>query len=163
MSYSYFAYGSNLDAQHFVAWCAEHDYAGLSLEDGWTAELDDWELALSVPSRYWGGAVGTIRPRAGSVVHGVLFTLPDDDAAAIRHKEGVTTGLYREVEVEVRTAGTPGGTLHLRTASAFVAADGREVPVGSMAPSTRWIDTVRAGGKARGLSAKWLDALGKGI
>lgn len=163
MAYTYFAYGSNLDATHFVAWCAEHQYAGVSLAEGSPAELDDWELQLSVPSRYWGGAVGTIVPRVGSMVHGAIFSLSDDAAGAIRHKEGVTTGLYRELELEVRTAGTPGGTFHLRTAHAFVAQAGREVPVGSMAPSPRWLDTVRAGGTAHGLPRRWVDGLGKAV
>lgn len=162
MSYAYFAYGSNLDAAHFTAWCGEHGYSGVSLERGAHAELDDWELTLTVPSRYWGGAVGTIRPRQGGLVHGIMFTLPDEAAPVIRHKEGVTTGLYREVEVEVRAGGTAGGTMYLRTASVYVAADGREVALGSMAPSTRWLETVRTGGAKHGLNQRWLDHLGKG-
>lgn len=157
MAYRYFAYGSNLDANHFAEWCQEHGYHGRALDEGQIAVLDDWELTLSVPSRYWMGAVGTIAPKPGATTYGVLFTLPDDWADMVRHKEGVASGLFREIDVEVRLF-VPGGdesaTMQLMSASAFRAADGREVSPPPPA-SRRWVDIVARGAQARGLPDLW--------
>jgi hypothetical protein len=160
MSYRYFAYGSALDPAHVAEWAAEHGYARDLLDDASPAVLDDYELVLTVPSKYWMGAVGTLEPRPGATVYGVLFTLRDEQADAVRHKEGVATGLYREIEVESRLW-TPGGddaTLQLNTAAAFVVAEGRAVQ-NPPAPSQRWVDIVVAGAQARGLPELWIAEL----
>jgi hypothetical protein len=160
MTYRYFAYGSNLDAGHFAEWTQEHGYFGRQLQDGRVAVLDDWELTLSVPSRYWMGAVGTLEPKPGAAVYGVLFDLPEEWADMVRHKEGVATGLYRETEVEARLyvpgADDDGGTtLQLMTASAFRAAEGRTVSP-SPPVSKRWLDIVVRGAQAHGLPDLWI-------
>jgi len=160
--YQYFAYGSTLDASHFAAWCQEHGITGLSLAEGQPAILDDWELHLTVPSKYWAGAVGTIDPRPGSLVYGVLFEISEIRADKIRHKEGVLTGLYREVDVEVRlwspNVDDAGSTIQLREAKAFRAAEGKtaaEPPP----PSGRWLETVAKGARAHGLPDAWARGL----
>jgi gamma-glutamylcyclotransferase len=161
MTYRYFAYGSNLDAGHFADWTREHGYEGFVLENGQPAVIDDYELALSVPSKYWAGAVGTIVPRPGGAVYGVLFELGPADVEKIRHKEGVASGLYREIEVEARIW-IPGSdetaTLQILDAAAFVAADGRTVDP-PPAPSSRWLEAVIRGGRAAGLPESWLGEL----
>jgi cation transport regulator ChaC len=161
VSYRYFAYGSALDATHFAEWAAEHGYAGRALDEGQPAVLDDYELAMTVPSRYWMGAVGTLEARPGGAVYGVLFTLPDDWADMVRHKEGVATGLYRETEVEVRLW-APGGdddvTMQLMSASAFVVSPGRAVTAPPPS-SQRWLDIVVRGAQARGLPDLWIAEL----
>lgn len=162
MSYRYFAYGSILDAEHFKEWSQEHGYTGRAMDDGSPAVLDDWELSLSVASRYWMGAVGTIAPHPGGTVYGVLFTVPDDWADMIRHKEGVASGLYKEVEVEVRlwAGGGADATIQLMTASAFRAsAEAGRPQTGPVAPSQRWLDIVLRGGQAHGLPDLWLAEL----
>jgi hypothetical protein len=161
MTYRYFAYGSALDEGHFAEWSAEHGYAGRALEDAQVAVLDDHELALSVPSRYWMGAVGTLEPKPGAVVYGALFTLPDEWADMVRHKEGVASGLYQEIDVEVRLwtpAADENSTIQLMSASAFRAAEGRTV---SPPPHTsrRWLDIVLRGAQARGLPDLWIAEL----
>jgi hypothetical protein len=155
--YRYFAYGSALDSGHFAEWAGEHGYRSDLLDDGLPAVLDDHELVLSVPSRYWLGAVGTLVPAPGQSVYGVLFELADEHADAIRHKEGVATGLYREIEVEARlwTPGGPETTLQLKTAAAFVVAEGRASEHPPPA-SHRWLETVLAGATRRGLPELWL-------
>ena len=161
MAYRYFAYGSALDATHLAEWSQEHGYAGRALEDGQVAVLDDWELQFSVPSRYWMGAVGTITPRPGAATYGVLFTVPDDWADMVRHKEGVATGLFREVDVEVRLF-VPGAdetsTMQLLDAAAFRVAEGRDVTPGPP-PSRRWMEIVTRGAQARGLPDLWIAEL----
>jgi hypothetical protein len=155
--YLYFAYGSALDAGHFAEWAKEHEHPADILGDGLPAVLDDHELQLSVPSRYWMGAVGTLVPKPGATVYGVLFEVEPAHADVIRHKEGVATGLYKETRVEVRlwTPGDDGSTLQLDEAAAFVVAEGRAV-ADPPPPSQRWLDIVIAGATARGLPELWL-------
>jgi hypothetical protein len=148
--FRYFAYGSALDPGHFADWCRQHDYEGRAPTGGRAARLDGYELALTVPSRYWQGGVGTLVAREGAHVWGVLFELPDEDAAMIRHKEGVSSGLYREIEVSPAGEPTP--------ASAFVSAQGRTI-VGPPPPSRAWLEVVVRGAEARGLPAEWVEAL----
>lgn len=161
MTYRYFAYGSALDRTHVAEWAREHGYHGFSLVDGQPAAVDDHELALTVPSRYWMGAVGTLIPRPGATTYGVLFELPEADAEKVRHKEGATTGLYREIAIEVRLW-APGAeddvTMQLLEAHAFVAAEGRAVP-DPPPPSERWLEAVIAGAEAHGLPAPWIAEL----
>ena len=160
MTYRYFAYGSALASAHFAEWAKEHGYPGDALGEGLPAALDDYELSISVPSRYWMGSVGTIEPKAGETVYGCLFEVPDEHADAVRHKEGVATGLYHEIEVEVRlwTPGGPATTLQLNNASAFVVAEGRTV-ASPPPPSQRWLDIVIAGAQERGLPDLWIAEL----
>ena len=160
MTYRYFAYGSNLDPEHFAAWCREHEYEGLALEGGQAAVLDDYELRLAVPSKYWMGSVGTLEPRIGAQVYGALFEVPDEHADKIRHKEGVATGLYQEIDVEVHlwTPGDADVTIQLLPARAFIAAEGRVAP-SPPPPSERWLDTVARGAAAQGLPATWIEEL----
>jgi hypothetical protein len=160
MTYRYFAYGSALEPSHFAEWASEHGHPTDVLTDGLPAALDDYALVLSVPSRYWMGAVGTIEPRQGDTVYGVLFEVEEAHADVVRHKEGVATGLYHEIEVEVRLW-TPAGeasTLQLDTASAFVVAEGRQV-AHPPPPSQRWLDITIAGAQARGLPDLWIAEL----
>ena len=160
MTYRYFAYGSALDPAHFAEWATEHGHPPDVLGEGLVAALDDYELLLSVPSRYWMGAVGTLEPRAGETVYGCLFEVEDQHADVIRHKEGVATGLYREIELEVRlwTPGGPTTTLQLNNASTFVVAEGRTV-ASPPPPSGRWLDIVVAGAHARGMPDLWIAEL----
>ncbi len=160
MTYRYFAYGSALDPAHFAEWAQEHGYPGDVLGDGLPAALDDYELLLTVPSRYWMGAVGTLEPKQGSTVYGVLFEVADAQADIVRHKEGVATGLYQELEVEVRLW-TPAGaeaTLQLDTAHTFVVAEGRAA-ASPPPPSQRWLDIIIGGAQARGLPDLWIAEL----
>lgn len=160
MSYRYFAYGSILDAEHFADWSKEHGYSGRVMADGQPAVLDDYELQLTVPSRYWMGAVGTIEPAPGGTVYGVLYTVPDDWADMIRHKEGVASGLYTEIDVEVRlwAGGDADATIQLMAAAAFRHPEGRP-HTGPVAASQRWIDIVTAGARAAGLPDLWIAEL----
>ncbi|HKA88406.1 MAG TPA: gamma-glutamylcyclotransferase family protein [Haliangiales bacterium] len=160
MSYRYFCYGSSLDAQHFAGWANEHGYGSRSLGEGQPAMLSDYELSLTVPSRYWMGAVGTLAPRPGAVVHGVLYALANDDADMIRHKEGVASGLYREIDVEVEVGAGPATTLQLVRGHTFVAAPER-TSAAPPAPSRRWLESVVRGGRAHGLPAAWTDELAR--
>ena len=158
MTYRYFAYGSSLEAAHFDEWAKEHGYAR-RLDDGRPAILDDHEVSLTVPSRHWMGAVGTIAPRSGASVYGVLFEVADEDADMIRHKEGVAAGLFQEVDVEVRLWAPTldeESTIQLFAARAFQAVPGRQPAQGSpTGPSRKWLDLTVRGAGAWGLPDLW--------
>jgi gamma-glutamylcyclotransferase len=154
---NYFAYGSALDRAHLTAWAQEHGHPADFLGEGLPAVLDDHALELTCASRYWGGGVGTLVPRVGAVVHGVLFELDEAALEIVRHKEGAVTGLFREITVEVQLGhdGDDTPTMQLLSASAFVAS----APPAQVAPSARWLDSVIAGARAHGLPAAWIAEL----
>lgn len=108
------------------------------------------------------GAVGTLVPRPGAVVHGVLFALANDDADMIRHKEGLASGLYRELEVEVEVGAGPATTMQLVRGHTFVAAPDR-VAAAPPPPSRRWLESVVRGARAHGLPASWIDDIARNL
>jgi hypothetical protein len=160
VSYRYFAYGATLDAEHVNSWCRDHGYAEGLLAEGMVAILDDYELLVEVPSRRWLGGVGTISIAPGASVYGVLFELDDERADIVRHKEGVASGLFQEIDVEVRlwTPGADPGetTIQLLPARSFRASDARQ---GRAAPSKGWLDTVVRGAQAHELPDMWVAEL----
>jgi len=145
----YFAYGPNLDPS-----------VGSFLSGGQAAVLDDWELVMSVPSTEWNGAVGTIDPKPGSVVYGVLFEIPDTAAGPVREREGATAGLAREIQVEARiyVPDAANATIRLELAVAFAASPDRTSAT-PPAPSQKWLDSVLRGARARALPAEWIAEL----
>lgn len=160
MTYRYFCYGSSLDAEHFASWANEHGYGGRTLGEGHAAMLSDYVLEITVPSRYWMGAVGTLAPRRGGAVWGVLHTLANDDAEMIRHKEGVVTGLYREIDVEVEIGAGPTTTMQLVRGHTFIAAPDR-VASDPPPPSRRWLECVLRGARAHALPDAWMQELAR--
>jgi hypothetical protein len=161
VTYRYFAYGPTLETGHVAEWLQETGET-VDLTDGSPAILDDWALTLATPSRLWMGAIGSIAESPGAMVYGVLFELADEQADAIRRKEGVAAGLFREIDVEVRLwapgmgEGEDGPTIQLLPARAFAAVPR---PLTPTAPSRRWVDLTVRGAQARGLPDLWVAEL----
>ncbi|HEU5217536.1 MAG TPA: gamma-glutamylcyclotransferase family protein [Gemmatimonadales bacterium] len=88
---TYFAYGANMDPLHM----AEHCPGAVRLG---TAVLDGHAFGIGA------GHYGTVRPGAGSAVHGVLWRLTPGDEAALDEFEGVAKGFYRKDTRQVRAA-----------------------------------------------------------
>ena len=145
--FHYFAYGSVLSLDHAREWCLSH---GLDVEPflaGRPARLDGYRLVFDVPSRYWAGLGANIEPSPGNHVEGVVFTLDDDVRLAVHRKEGVATGLYREESADVSFL--DGVT------RAFIY---RAEPTRRVAPgpaSARYLESLIAGARERGLSVDW--------
>lgn len=79
----YFSYGANMDPVHMVEHCPGAVRLGPAV----------------LPGHGFGIAAGhysTVRPSAGSAVHGVLWELPPDDEAALDRFEGIGKGFYRK-------------------------------------------------------------------
>lgn len=87
----YFAYGANMDPVHM----AEHCPGAVRLG---RAVLPDHAFGIAA------GHFGTVRPRAGTAVHGVLWRLSSEDEAALDEFEGTAKGFYRKDSTRVKSA-----------------------------------------------------------
>lgn len=151
--FHYFAYGSVLSLDHAREWCESHALEVAPFLRGEAARLDGYRLVFDVPSRFWSGLVADLQPDAASHVEGVVFTLQDRDREAVLRKEGVATGLYREIQADVSVGADT------RKAAVFLAHEERRVPPGPA--SARYLDALIAGAGERGLSAEWRATLAR--
>jgi len=106
----YFAYGSNLDAENWTAWCEKKGYDPASIEPLGPAWLPDHELVFHYQSRLRKGGALDIRPRHGTAIPGALFRVRDWEG--LDAKEGVSGEYYRRTAV---TALTGDGRAHSAT------------------------------------------------
>lgn len=145
--FRYFAYGSVLSLAHAREWCASHALSEATFLGGTPARLSGWKLVFDVPSRFWQGRVANLEQADGSAVEGVVFEVDDADRIAVLRKEGVATGLYRELKLPVQVGD------ETVEASVFVAEAERRVEQGPA--SSRYVDALVDGARERGLSAEW--------
>lgn len=147
----YFAYGSALSKRHIGEWASEHGVDPRLFDGGVPAVLRGYQLVFDVESRFWGGRIANLSQAEDSVVHGVLFELPDSAEEAIARKEGVPTGLSAKIAV---TVGVRGEQV---PATAFVARpEKRTTP---RPPSGKLLAYLLEGAEQRGLPSKWIDEL----
>jgi AIG2-like family len=85
----HFAYGSNMSRALMGARCPGASALG-------TATLPHWRFIIGVAGH------GSIVPRPGAIVHGVLWRVGARDLAAINAYENVDTGLYIRRVLPVR-------------------------------------------------------------
>lgn len=149
--FHYFAYGSVVSLRHAREWCESHALDVAPFLNAQPARLDGFRLVFDVPSRFWAGLVANIIPDTKTNVEGVLFTLDESARQAVIRKEGVATGLYREIHQEVVV-----GDKRVM-ASVFLANDDKRVATGPA--STRYAEALLEGAKERGLSAEWQKVL----
>jgi hypothetical protein len=157
--FTWFVYGSSLDRAAFGEWAASHGYAVPDFSRGVPARLSGWRLAFDVLSRHWGGAVASLAEAPGAHVEGLAVPMPGSARGLVEHKEGALSGLYTSVEVEVVPAG---GGARVK-AMAFRAAASRRLPA-EAPPAPAYLEVMRRGARAAGLSAEWcarLEALGR--
>jgi gamma-glutamylcyclotransferase (GGCT)/AIG2-like uncharacterized protein YtfP len=88
----HFAYGSNMSRRLMNARCAGAPALG-------TATLAGWRFVIN-PEGF-----GSIAPRQGGRVHGVLWRLSARDLAAINAYESVGSGLYLRRRLTIRHRG----------------------------------------------------------
>src|SRR5512138_388099 len=152
--FTWFVYGSSLDAGAFAAWAQEHGYEPPDLARGRPARLAGWRLSFDVVSRHWGGAVASIEESSGDWVEGLALAMPGPARAMVDHKEGALSGLYRPVAVKVRpVAGGPEVE-----ALAYRAAPGRRLATEGT-PAFAFLDAVLRGARACRLSPEWIERL----
>ncbi len=145
--FTWFIYGSSLDRDAFAAWAREHGYRLPDFTAARPARLDGHRLAFDVQSRFWGGAVASLREAPGESVEGLALPMPGDARGLVDHKEGAISGLYTSFPVKLVDAG--GATID---AVAFRAA--RPLP-SELPPSRAFVETLVRGAAQSGRSAAW--------
>ena len=90
----HFAYGSNMSRALMQGRCPQARPLG-------AASLSGWRFLIT------SNGFGSIAPRAGAVVHGVLWSLTARDLAAINAYESIDSGLYLRRTLTVRHGRQP--------------------------------------------------------
>jgi gamma-glutamylcyclotransferase len=153
--FTWFIYGSSLSRRAFAEWSDRHGYALPDFSRAFAARLAGYRLSFDVWSGFWGGAVASLIPAAGTHVEGVALPLPGNSRTLVDHKEGALSGLYEPFAVQV----TPlsGGEQPLE-ALAFHASPARRLPTEAPASAT-FVAALREGANDWGLSEGWRAAL----
>ncbi|HEY7457941.1 MAG TPA: gamma-glutamylcyclotransferase family protein [Xanthobacteraceae bacterium] len=84
----YFAYGSNMDRMHMAKLCPQAEAVGL-------ARLDNHRFFIAH------GGYGSIAPKRGAVVYGILWRISARDRVALDAYEAIGDGLYQHATVPV--------------------------------------------------------------
>jgi hypothetical protein len=156
--FTWFVYGSSLDADAFASWAREHGYVPPPLEGARRARLDGFRLAFDVASRGWGGAVASLAESTGEYVEGLAVPMPGAARGLVEHKEGAVSGLYTAIDVSLTALDTG----EVIPAVAFRGARSRRLAADAP-PAPEYLAVLVRGARARGLSAEWvskLEALG---
>jgi gamma-glutamylcyclotransferase len=148
----WFIYGSSLDRDAFAEWANQHGYHLPDFSPARPARLAGFRLAFDVQSRFWGGAVASLREEPGEFVEGLALPMAGEARGLVDHKEGAISGLYQPFAVEV----TPfdGGAPIAAVAYRSVHTLDRETQ-----PSRAFVETVLRGALASGLSDAWVARL----
>jgi hypothetical protein len=149
----WFVYGSSLDRAAFAEWAEGHGYQVPDLARARPARLPGYRLAFDAVSRHWGGAVASLTEAPADWVEGLAVPMPGAARGLVDHKEGAVSGLYEPFEVTLRAGdGQEIPALAYRTAAA------RRLPA-EAPPAAAWLEVVRRGARAAGLSEEWLARL----
>jgi hypothetical protein len=150
--FTWFVYGSSLDAEAFAGWARDHGYRVPDFSAARPARLPGWRLAFDAPSRMWGGPVASLTEAPADEVEGLAVPMPGEARGLVDHKEGAVSGLYEAVAVTLETAGGPVPALAFRVAAARrLAGDGPASPA--------YLDVMIRGARACGLSPAWITRL----
>src|SRR5271165_2037037 len=84
----YFAYGSNLNTNHWRQWCRGEGVSPELIRFRSIARLPDRALAFDCRSVNWGGGVLNLRERVGQVTAGVVFEVAPGGWEALDASEG---------------------------------------------------------------------------
>jgi gamma-glutamylcyclotransferase (GGCT)/AIG2-like uncharacterized protein YtfP len=84
----YFAYGSNMDREHMARLCPQAEALG-------PARLAHHRFLVAR------GGYGSIAPKRGAAVHGVLWRISARDRAALDGYEAIGDGLYQHAMLPV--------------------------------------------------------------
>jgi cation transport regulator ChaC len=98
MSVLYFAYGSCMDEVDFKRTISEFKTMG-------SATLKDYRLAFTLYGESRAGGVADVITCVGEEVQGVLYELPIELLPNLDQREGVHSGMYERIQVEVEHQG----------------------------------------------------------
>ena len=150
--FTWFVYGSSLDAEAFAAWARDHGYRLPDFSTARTARLRGWRLAFDAPSKMWGGPVASLAESAGDEVEGLAVPMPGEARGLVDHKEGAVSGLYEAVPVTIETGAGPLAALAYRVSPA------RRLPADGP-PAAAYLDVLLRGARGVRLSPAWIERL----
>jgi len=151
---TYFAYGSNLDAQNWGEFCTRHNVHSQCMKPIGPAVLPDCELVFNYRSVLRAGGALNIRERKGHFVHGALFEVSDRGWEVLDIKESVAAGCYERIP---HMAITPGG----RTVPVVTYRVTRQRTEGFVPPSDEYAEIVRRGLASFGLPSHQFETAAK--
>ena len=149
--FTWFIYASSLDLDAFAQWTAQHGYPMPDFSRALPARLSGYRLCFDVESRFWGGAVASLKDDPHGAVEGLALRLPGSARGLVEHKEGAASGLYLPLQVAV---------VPLSGGAALDALAFRSNPARALAqegkPSVRFLETLVKGAKSAGLSDSYV-------
>jgi gamma-glutamylcyclotransferase len=143
MAFDYFAYASNMAPNVITRLCPRHIYLGV-------AHLADHRLAFTRRSMKTQTGVADVVRAPGATVWGVLYTIDDNELAAVDRKEGHDWA-YKRITLLVRLAG---GTERAAVTYTVRSKEPSEVP-----PSRQYLDLVIAAARERGLPGEYIEQI----
>ena len=143
---AYFAYGCNINRAHMAGICPGAAVLG-------SAVLVGHRLVFPRRCTEWRGGVAGLAPDRQGRVEGVLWSIVDDDLAALDDYEDVDEGHYTRSLVEVRRGDGSGFEAWTYFA---VAQRG-----GPFLPAAPYVKAMLAGATENCLSAGWVQMVGR--
>ncbi|KAM9431898.1 gamma-glutamylcyclotransferase [Clarias gariepinus] len=144
-TFSYFAYGSNLLKERL-----ELRNPSATMQS--VAKLQDYKLVFGnhngVVSKRWRGGVASIEPSKGDTVWGVVWRINTAHLTSLDRQEGVKSGVYSPVYVEVLSQGQ---TLTCRS---YIMSSRVEAP-----PSPQYLKVIAMGAEQNDLPKSYQDQL----
>lgn len=152
----YFAYGSNLSRPAVSEWCRRHALRPPAMIGGKAAILDNYRLAFTLYSEYWGGGTADIVYDPGKYVAGVLFEVTEPEMLILDKKvertldsNGKEIGVYKRATVTASPL-TKGAPIQAATYQG-IHPDRFDIP-----PTQAYMDILIHGAYDYGLSMVWL-------
>ena len=140
----YFAYGSNMNEDELKDIC-------VTILRAQKAILRGYKIALTHKSSTREGGTLDIVPSEEGTVEGVLYQIPDTDKSKIDEKEGVNSGAYEPVIVDIEV-------MDGKTVKDVISYQVRK-KVNSSPASPEYKKSVLSGAKAHGLSEDYMISL----
>lgn len=138
----YIAYGSNLNIRQMRMRCPSAQIIG-------TAKIPDYELLFKGSQT---GAYLTIEPKLGSSVPVAVWSVTDEDEAALDRYEGFPTFYYKK-EMRLPIKGIASGKTRIRDCFVYIMHEERPLGV----PSGYYMETCRQGYQSFGFNQAFLE------
>jgi len=136
----HFGYGSNLNMEFLRGYCPGAEFV-------MKAYLPNYEVQFRFWSERRQGGISTIIEKPGSLVHGVIYEVPEEELLDLDVLESVPQGLYRR---ETFLVLGEDGEWH--EADLYRVAE----PKGLFTPSRGYVDLMLGGARAHGLASEYV-------
>lgn len=149
----YFAYGSNMDSDDLIRWCARNSCEVPKFSDTEPAILKKYKLDFNYFSTFRQSGAANIMPESSQSVYGLVSEISDADMAIVSKKEGFPA-YYEKINITVETLA--GATMH--DVITFKAAIAREKS-SFQPPSRYYLDLILANARKHGFPSHYIQKL----